>query len=151
MAVEFPSDEWIDEWKERINDNEEYSEKASDWGVGWNGDFIFTIEVENDELKEDFSDRIGDDGKVHYFVGLEGGDCRDAYQVDNLDEVDYGFEIIGPYENWKALAQGEIGAIDGLMSGKFELNGDMQRVMEYSDGAVVMVETATDIETDFAY
>ncbi|MCX2817749.1 SCP2 sterol-binding domain-containing protein [Haladaptatus sp. F3-133] len=150
MAVDFPSDGWIDEWKAQLNDNDEYAEKASDWGVGWNGDFIFTIEVD-DEAKEKFPELVGDNDKVQYFIGLEGGECTGAYQVDDLEDVDYGFEIIGPYENWKKLANGEIGAIDSLMSGQFELNGDMQRVMQYSDGAVEMVETATDIETNFVY
>lgn len=148
MAVEFPSDEWIEEWKERLNDNEDYADAAADWGVGWNGDFIYTIEID-DDLKEEIPELVGDDNKIHYFVGLEGGKCTDAFRVDDLSEVDYGFEIIGPYENWKKLAQGEIGAIDSLMSGKFELNGDMQKVMQYSDGAVTMVESATEIETEF--
>jgi putative sterol carrier protein len=94
---------------------------------------------------------VGDSDQVHYYIGLEGGECTDAHQVDDLEDVDYGFEIIGPYENWKKLANGEIGAIDSLMSGQFELQGDMQRVMQYSDGAVEMVETATDIETNFVY
>ncbi|MFP4188313.1 MAG: SCP2 sterol-binding domain-containing protein, partial [Halobacteriales archaeon] len=138
------------EWKAQLNDNDEYAEKASDWGVGWNGDFIFTIEVD-EGAKDEFPELVGDSDKVHYFIGLEGGECTDAYQVEDLEDVDYGFEIIGPYENWKKLANGEIGAIDSLMSGQFELNGDMQRVMQYSDGAVEMVETATDIETNFVY
>lgn len=150
MAVDFPSDGWIEEWKERLNENDEYAEAASDWGVGWNGDFVFTIEVD-DEFVDEFPEMAGEDNKIHYFVGLEGGECTDAYRVEDLSEVDYGFEIIGPYDNWKKLAQGEIGAIDSLMSGKFELNGDMQKVMQYSDGAVTMVESATEIETDFLH
>ncbi|MDZ7688050.1 MAG: SCP2 sterol-binding domain-containing protein [Halobacteriales archaeon] len=150
MTVDFPSDDWIEAWKDRLNDNEEYAEAASDWGVGWNGDFVFTIEVD-DDFVEEFPDMAGDDNKIHYYIGLEGGKCTDAYRVEDLSEVDYGFEIIGPYDNWKKLAQGEIGAIDSLMSGKFELNGDMQKVMQYSDGAVTMVESATNIETDFLH
>jgi len=148
MTVDFPSDEWIAEWKERLNENEAYAEAASDWGVGWNGDFVFTIEVD-DDFEEEFPEFVGGDGKIHYFIGLEGGECAEAERVEDLDEVDYGFELIGTYDNWKKLAQGEIGAIDSLMSGKFDLNGDMQRVMQYSDGAVKMVESATNIETNF--
>lgn len=150
MAVDFPSDGWIEEWKERLNDNDEYAEAASDWGVGWNGDFVFTIEVD-DEFTDEFPDMVGDDNKIHYYVGLEGGECTDSHRVEDLDEVDYGFELIGSYDNWKKLAQGEIGAIDSLMSGKFDLNGDMQRVMQYSDGAVKMVESATEIETEYLH
>ena len=150
MAVDFPSDGWIEEWKERLNENDEYAEAASDWGVGWNGDFVFTIEVD-DEFVDEFPDMVGDDDKIHYYVGLEGGECTDAHRVEDLDEVDYGFELIGTYDNWKKLAKGEIGAIDSLMSGKFDLNGDMQRVMQYSDGAVKMVESATEIETEYLH
>jgi putative sterol carrier protein len=37
------------------------------------------------------------------------------------------------------------------MSGVFELDGDMQKVLQYSDAAVNMVETASQIETDYQY
>ena len=150
MAVDFPSDEWIDEWKAQLNDNDEYAEKASDWGVGWNGDFIFTIGVDED-AKDEFPELVGDSDQVHYYIGLEGGECTDAYQVDSPEDVDYGFEIIGPYANWQKLANGEIGAIDTPMSGQFELQGDLQRAIPYSDGAVETVEIATDTATNFVY
>ncbi|MFB6282337.1 MAG: SCP2 sterol-binding domain-containing protein [Halobacteria archaeon] len=151
MAVEFPSDEWIEAWKDKLNDNEEYREKAQDWGLDFNGDFLFTIEPDNEALKEEFEDRVSDKGDIHYYVGLEAGECTEVYPVQNPSDEEYGFEIVGPFSNWEALTRGEIGAIDGLMSGKFELNGNMQQVMQYSDAAVNMVETASDIETEYKY
>ncbi|MDY6779610.1 MAG: SCP2 sterol-binding domain-containing protein [Halobacteria archaeon] len=151
MAVDFPTEDWIEEWKEKLNDNEEYAELGADWGLDFNGDFIFTIEPDVDDFEDDFSDDLADDGNLHYFVGLEGGKCTEVYLVEEPDDENYGFQITGPYSNWKKLCQGEIGAIDGLMSGKFELNGDMQKVMQYSDAAVTMVESATSIETNFKY
>ncbi len=140
MAIDFPSEEWIKEWGVKLNENEEYAELGADWGVGFNGAFVFT--VEEDELLDE---------TLYYFVDLEGGKCKDSHQIDSPDDVNFGFEIRGPYANWKELAQGNIGAIDGLMSGKFELNGDMQKVMQYSDAAVTMVESATSIDTEFKY
>lgn len=153
MAIEFPSEEWIEEWKEQLNANEEYAELGSDWGKGFNGDFIFTIEPDVEGLEEDpeWQEYVGDDGKLRYFVGLEGGECYEVHPVDDPEDESYGFEIVGPYSNWKKLAQGEIGAIDSLMSGQFELVGDMQKVMQYSDASVAMVECATDIESEFRY
>jgi hypothetical protein len=37
------------------------------------------------------------------------------------------------------------------MGGQFELDGDMQKVLQYSDAAVVMTENAATIDTDFEY
>jgi putative sterol carrier protein len=138
MAHEFPSEDWIKTFQTQLNDNEEYAEAASDWGVDFNGDFIFTIEA--DDLY---------DQTEHYFVGLEAGECTDAYHVENPDDEDYGFVYSGPYSNWKEMVNGNIGAIDGMMSGQFSLDGDMQKVLQASDAAAALVETSASIETDF--
>lgn len=140
MAIEFPSEEWIQEWCRLLNENERYAELAADWGRDFNGDFIFTIEAD-DHLDE----------TVHYFVSLEDGGCTEARHVDDPADERYGFEITGPYANWKELSKGELGAIQGLLRGKFELNGDLQRVMQYTNASIEMVESAAAIETDYRY
>jgi hypothetical protein len=38
-----------------------------------------------------------------------------------------------------------------MMDGTFELDGDMQKVMQYSQAAVVMTELASDIDTEFEF
>lgn len=138
MAHVFPSEDWIKTFQKQLNENEAYAEAASDWGVDFNGDFIFTIEA--DELY---------DQTEHYFVGLEAGDCTDAYHTENPDDEDYGFVYSGPYSNWKEMVNGNIGAIDGMMSGQFSLDGDMQKVLQASDAAAALVETSSSIETEF--
>ncbi|MFC6733480.1 MULTISPECIES: SCP2 sterol-binding domain-containing protein [unclassified Haladaptatus] len=140
MAIEFPSDRWISEWEDRLQNNEEYAKASQGWGVGFNGDFIF-------HLKPD--DRLPDDR--YFFIGLEDGDVYDCRQVENPEAIDYGFAYRGDYTDWVRLTQGEVGAIDGLMSGVFNLDGDMQKVLQYSDAAVSMVETASEIDTDYKY
>lgn len=72
-------------------------------------------------------------------------------RTDDPDGVDWGFAFRGAYGTWKQLLRGELGAIDGLMSGAFELDGDMQRTLQYSDAAVVMTEEAAAIDTAFEY
>jgi len=37
------------------------------------------------------------------------------------------------------------------MSGSFDLDGDMQIVLQYSDAATVMTENASEIDTEFEY
>ena len=138
--IPFPSEEWIKEYEQRLNDSEEYGEKGAGWGVGFNGDFLYVVEAD-DRLPE-----------TNYFlVGLEDGNVTDAYEVDDPDDVDAGFVFRGSYSDWIDLNEGDIGAIDGMMSGVFDLEGDMQKVMQYSDAAVTMTDTSSTIPTDYQY
>jgi hypothetical protein len=41
--------------------------------------------------------------------------------------------------------------MEGTMDGTFELDGDMQRVIQYSRAAVVMTELASDIDTEYEF
>ena len=140
MATPFPSEKWIAEWRERLNDNEEYAEKGQGWGAEFNGDFVFHVRAD---------DRLPDDH--YFFIGLEGGTCTEARGIDDPDEVDAGFVYRGDYADWVALNQGDIGPIDGMMSGVFDIEGDMQKVLQYSEAAVAMSETGRELDTDYQY
>jgi putative sterol carrier protein len=139
MAKTFPSDEWFEELQERLNDSEAYGEQAAGYGVDFNGDYIFTVEA-GDGLPETH----------HYFLGLEDGDCTEMYPVDSPAEADNGFQFSGSYDNWQKLVRGEMGAIEGIMGGDFELDGSMNTLLKYQDAAATLVETCSDIETEFA-
>lgn len=138
MAKTFPSDEWFDELGDRLNANETYGEQAEGYGVDRNGDYIFTVEA-GDGLAETY----------HYYIGLEDGDCTGVRRVDNPAEADNGFQLSGPYGNWKELVRGEMGAIEGIMGGDFELDGSMNYLLKYQDAATTFVETCSEIETEF--
>src|SRR6056297_1534912 len=140
MALPFPTDEWIEEWEQELSNNEDYQESSEGWGVEFNGNFIFHLEAD-DRLPEE----------QYFFIGLEDGDVFDCREIDDPANHDYGFIYRGDYSDWVRLTEGEVGAIDGLMSGVFELDGDMQKVLQYSDAAVAMVETASTIDTDYEY
>jgi putative sterol carrier protein len=140
MPVPFPSDEWIEEWRERLNDNEEYAEKGQGWGVGFNGDFVFHVAAD-DRLPED----------RYFYIALEDGKCTEAREIDSPDDVDAGFVYKGDYSDWVDLNRGDIGPIDGMMSGIFDIDGDMQKVLQYSEAAVAMTETGREIDTDYQY
>ncbi|MFQ3319334.1 MAG: putative sterol carrier protein [Natronomonas sp.] len=143
MAYEFPSDgaEWITEYGQLLNENDDYQEVGGGWGVDFDGDFLFAVEP----------DDAYDGPEVYFFLGLEDGDCTEAYEVDDPDEEEYGFVFRGPYTSWKRLFTGDLGPIDGMMSGEFEIEGDMQKVLQYSEAAVEMTETGQQIDTEFEY
>ncbi|MHA1342813.1 MAG: hypothetical protein ACTSQG_02405, partial [Promethearchaeota archaeon] len=56
----FGTQEWLDEYKEAINNNANYKEAAS-W---WEGDFIFVIKPSGPL-----------DHEIKMFIGLYHGDC----------------------------------------------------------------------------
>ena len=156
----FPSQAWFDEYKNKVNEDEEYADKSEGWGVDFNGDFIFKMtdmpidDIDVDALPGDLQDELGtyvDGGIGQAYVGLEDGGCTDAYLIESADEVDQGFVLTGTYDNWVELIRGNIGAVDGLMSGKFELDGDMQKVLQYSDAATLLTEDAGKVDAVFAH
>lgn len=143
MAITLPdeADEWIQAWQDELNASDAYSDAGSGWGDGFDGSFLFHIRPDGEY--------DGDD--VYLYVDLEDGECTAAEQVASEDAVEWGFAYRGDYADWKALVHGELGAIDGLMSGKFDLDGDMQKVLQYSEAAIVMTENAAAVDTEFAY
>jgi putative sterol carrier protein len=156
--VPFPSQAWFDQYKNAINENEEYGEAAADWGVGFDGDFLFITEnmpidgIDMDALPDDLREEMETyvDGDTGYtYVGLEGGNCTDAYLIEDPDDVEAGFILRADYDVWKQLLRGDIGAIDGMMSGKFDLEGDMNKVMQYSQAAATLTDISTSIDSYF--
>jgi len=61
--VRFPSDEWINKFKEELNKNKAYEDAAKNW----EGDFLFII-TPDDGLNEEFT----------FYVDLWHGKCREA-------------------------------------------------------------------------
>lgn len=143
MAFKLPSeaDAWIEEYKDKLNESDEYSEAGEGWGVGFNGTFIFEIKP------DDFYDGEA----VNLFIDVQDGSCRDAYVTDDPDSEDWGFAFRGEADNWRKLIDGELDPVQGMMDGTFDLDGDMQKVMQYSQAAVVMTECASQIDTEFEF
>lgn len=138
MAKTFPSDEWFVELQDRLNGNETYNQQAEGWGVDFDGDFIFTLQPDG-QLTE----------TVQYFIGLEDGSCTEVHRVDDPAVEDNGFEMIGDYSSWQKLVRDELGAIEGIMSGDFELQGSMNTLLKYQDAATTFVGTCSEIDTEF--
>lgn len=160
----FPSQAWFAEYGEHIDNDEEYDEISEGWGVGFNGHFVFEMtempidEMDRDAMPEYLQEELDqyvteteDRGYVgQAFCGLEDGDCTGAYLIESTDQVDNGFLLSATTEKWKALLRQEMGVIDGMMGGDFELNGDMQKVLQYSDAAVRLTDLAAEIDAEFA-
>lgn len=156
--VLFPSKEWLEEYCKMLNQNKEYKEAGKGWGVGWNGDFIFQIEnipvdkISFEDLPADLAKQLKEyviNGTSYSYIQLEDGECKGTCLIKDPKEVEVGFIMKGPYENWKKLTKGEIDPIRGLLTRKFKLEGSMAKVMRYTRAASLMTKTSSSVKTEF--
>ena len=130
--VKFPSDEWIQVFKDELNRNANYEKVAKDW----EGDFLFVI-LPDDKLENE----------VKYYVDLWHGKCRQVYRVEGHKNT--AFTFMGSYLNWKKVINGELDPIKGFIHGLFEIKGDSIKIIRYVKAAKELINTASRIPTEF--
>jgi len=131
----FPSEEWTKEYMEKINSNVNYE----DAGKNWEGAMTFVVQ------KDESFDR-----EAYIYLDLYHGKCRDAkfsLVESELPHAEYKYS--GPYGNWRKLVNKEIDPIQGLLTGKFKLQGSMMKIMRFTKAAKEMVSTASLVQTEF--
>lgn len=130
----FGTQEWCEAYMEKLNNNEAYAEAASQW----EGDFVFIIRKDG-PLDHD----------IYLWLDLWHGKARDGKVLSSPDEKDAAFVYEGPYTNFEKLTKGKLDPIQGLMTGKFKLKGDMAKVMRAVKAAQELVRTITMIDTEY--
>jgi putative sterol carrier protein len=132
--AKFPSEEWAKIYMQQLNANKSYEDAAKTW----EGDFLFIIQADT-ELKE----------PATIYMDLWHGKCRGVALVKPGEEKKAAFSYSGPYGNWKKLINKQIDPIQGLLTGKFKLQGDMAKVLRAVRAAKELVETAGRVPTEF--
>lgn len=142
MTIEFPTEaqRWAEAYRDVLNDSDEYEEHGAEWGVDFDGTFLFEIQPD---------DAYSGD-PVYLYLDLYDGNCREIRVLESESAVDYGFALRAEYSAWKALIQGELNPIEAILSGPFDLEGDRVKVMQWSKAGVTMTELAADVDTEFA-
>lgn len=137
MAIDFPSEEWLLAYKEKLNSDE--GKAWQEAAEKWEGDFLFVIKPD-----ENFN-------KTQYFhVDLWHGECREVTfynENDKLPETE--FQYVGVYSNWIKLIKGDIDPIKGILMKKFELVGNKMKVLRAVKAAQELIRTAQAIDTNF--
>lgn len=131
----FATEEWAKEYAEKLNSNSSYE----DAGKNWEGAMTFVIQKD-----ESFQ------GDAYIYLDLYHGKCRDvkfSFAESDLPTSEYRY--IGPYSNWRKLINKEIDPIQGLLTGKFKLQGSMMKIMRFTKAAKEMVSTAATVDTQF--
>jgi len=146
---------WLEEYRKALNQSKEYKESGKGWGVGWNGDFIFQIEnvpIDKMDLPKDVAKELKEyivKGTSYSYIQLKDGECLGARPIKDPKEVQVGFVMKGPYENWKKLTRAEMDPTRALLARKFTLEGDMAKVMRYAKSANLMTKISASIKTEF--
>lgn len=128
----FPSQEWMDEFVKVLKDNESYKEAAKDW----EGDITFVCSKDSSFDKD-----------VAMWFDLYHGDCREAKFFEDPEKAPKSaFKYKGPFGNWMRLIDGEVDPIQGVLTGKFKLEGPMMKIMRYTKAAKELVKTASQVK-----
>ncbi len=134
MAFKFPSEEWIKELANQLNASASYERSAKDW----EGDFVFIVEPDEAYPQT-----------AYLFLGLYHGKSTDACMLNSEDERPAEFVTRAPYGNWRKVIEGQLEPIQGMMTKKLRLKGNMMKIMRYPAAAKEIVACCALIPTDF--
>ena len=134
MAFKFPSDEWIKELSNQLNASEAYEKSAKDW----EGDFIFVCEPDD-----------AYDGTAYLFLALYHGKSPDAAALASEDEREAEFVLRAPFSNWRKVIEGELDAIQGMMTRKLRVQGNLMKIMRYPTAAKDLVSCCALVPTEW--
>ena len=134
--AEFPSEEWVSAYVERINASPEYREASATW----EGDVAFVFEAEPDKgVPED----------VWAWLDLWHGECREGKLVSAEEGEKARFIIRAPYSRWKEVIRKELDPVKGMMQGKLKLKGDLPTIVRYVKASNELVNLAGSVPTEF--
>jgi len=134
MGLKFPSDAWIKELSHQLNESEAYEKSAKDW----EGDFVFIVEPDQ-----------AYDNTAYLFLGLYHGKSPDAAMVTSEDEREAEFTLRAPFSVWRRVIEGELDPIQGMMTKKMKVQGNMMKIMRYPKAAKEIVSCCALVPTDF--
>ncbi|MCB0044700.1 MAG: SCP2 sterol-binding domain-containing protein [Caldilineaceae bacterium] len=129
MAYLFPSAEWTEQFEQAINSSEEYAGAAKNW----EGDIMLVIK----------------DGPGIY-LDLWHGVCRGSDFVEDADSKSAEFKITADMDKWKQVLAGKLDPVQGMVTRKIKLDGNLVKIMKNVKAAQELVRCATTVDTRYA-
>jgi putative sterol carrier protein len=137
MAL-YPSQEWCDEWKKAINNDEFVAKTGKNWGSGFNGNWLFEVTPGG-----------GLDHTVYVYLEAAAGKCSDARLLDEPSGVDPGYVVTGSYTVFKSVVKGEQDFFATVVKGGFKLKGDMTKLMLNARFVRAVANSISSFESDY--
>ena len=135
MTIKFPSAEWLQSLKDKLNSDERYARIARKW----EGDIMFNVEP-GGPLTE----------PVLLYTDLWHGECRAAFVVEESQRADVkpAFVLSAPYENLVRLLKGELDPMQAMITRKLRVQGSMAYMMRNIPVVLDFVRCCKEIDTE---
>ena len=136
MTYKFPSSEWLEALKEKLNSDEKYAKVASKW----EGDIMFQIEPDGPL-----------DETMYFYTDLWHGRCRKVFvpESDQIKDLAPAYILAAPYRNLVKLLKGELDPMQAMITRKLKVQGSMAYMMRNVPVVLDFVRCAKEIETEF--
>lgn len=138
MAALYPSQAWCDEWKNAINESRVVQETGKNWGVDFNGNWVFEI-----------APGAGLEKKTYVYIETKAGHCSEVRILEDPSEVEAGFLCTGTYEDYKDAVKGKKDFIEGVVRGTFKLQGDMGKIMRNARFIRAVADSFSSFESEY--
>jgi len=136
MPYKFPSPEWLQALKDKLNSDDRYARIASKW----EGDLMFHIEPGDHEPEIEF-----------FYLDLWHGKCRDAFIPNEIQivEIKPAYILKAPYSNFLRLLKGDLDPMQAMITRKLKVQGSMAYMMRNVPVVLDFVRCAQEIDSSF--
>lgn len=133
-TTQFPSPEWLEALRLKLNADEHYGVVARNW----EGDLYFDIR-RDDRLSRN----------VSMYLDLWHGKCRGVAFDAPLDPLQRPrFVLTSSYGNFTAVLLGQMNPMTAMMTSKLKVDGDLGYMMRNVPTVLDFVRCAREITTD---
>jgi putative sterol carrier protein len=134
MAARFPSAEWLERLKTKLNSDSRYNEIAKNW----EGDLFFLIEPDGN-LKE----------RLTFYLDLWHGTCRSvAYNPPAAAHPTPSFTLTASYKDITSILTGKLNPMTAMMTSKLKVKGSMGYMMRNVPTVLDFVRVAQEVTTE---
>ena len=137
MTYMFPSPEWLQALKEKLNSDSKYAQVARNW----EGEIVFYIEP-GGPIRE----------TMIYYTDLWHGECRQAFVVADetqLKKLGPAYILTAPYNSFVRVLKGQLDPMQAMITRKLKVQGSMGYMMRNVPTVLEFVRCAKEIETEY--
>jgi putative sterol carrier protein len=130
MSAIFPSAEWLQAFKDKLNSDQKYAQVAKNW----EGDMYFIIEPD---------ENLGE--QMVMYLDLWHGECRAVEMVDDIAKYNPAFTLKAAYGNFARVLTGKLDPMQAMLTRKLDVKGNMAVMMRNVPTVLDFVRCAREI------
>ena len=130
MSAIFPSMEWLENLKEKLNSDEKYARVAKKW----EGDMLCQL-TPDDRLEEE----------ALLYIDLWHGECREVAVWDEIGDKKPAFILKAVYSDFLHILEGDLDPRSAMFTGKLEVKGNIATIIVNTPTVLNFVRCASEI------